>query len=147
MLDPRPCPPFTTSSSWHASPSTARSPGCTAAPSTATAPSSASTATTAAGDDLKYVDWKLFARTDRLYTKQFRETTNVRMQVVLDASASMAFRGEAPAAKIDYGRWIAGAIAHLLSTQGDAAGLTVFDEHDPHVHRQPDRDRRICTEF
>lgn len=81
------------------------------------------------GDDLKYVDWKLFARTDRLYSRQFRESTNVRMQVLLDASASMAFRGEAPAAKIDYGRWIAGALARLLSTQGDAAGLTVFDEH------------------
>ena len=45
-----------------------------------------------AGDDLKYVDWKLFARTDRIYTKQFRETTNVRMQIVLDASASMGYR-------------------------------------------------------
>src|SRR5918996_4530104 len=59
-----------------------------------------------AGDDLKYVDWKLLARTDRIYTKQFRETTNVRMQVVLDASASMAFRGGG-VAKIAYARVIA----------------------------------------
>jgi uncharacterized protein (DUF58 family) len=80
-----------------------------------------------AGDDLKYIDWKLFARTDRLYTKQFRETTNVRMQVVLDASASMSFRGRTGAAKIGYGRVIAGALAHLLVQQGDAAGLTVYD--------------------
>ena len=43
------------------------------------------------GDDFKYVDWKLFARTDRVYTKQFRETTNARLQIVLDASASMRF--------------------------------------------------------
>src|SRR5256885_15853056 len=43
------------------------------------------------GDDLKYVDWKLVARTDRVYTKQFRETTNMAATIVLDASASMAF--------------------------------------------------------
>ena len=55
-----------------------------------------------AGDDLKYVDWKLFARTDRVYTKQFRETTNVRVQLVLDASGSMAHRGAAGASKFDY---------------------------------------------
>ena len=47
------------------------------------------------GDDLKYVDWKLLARTDRVYTKQFLETTNVRAQIVLDASASMGFTGGA----------------------------------------------------
>src|ERR687891_2928722 len=58
------------------------------------------------GDDLKYVDWKLFARTDRVYTKQFRETTNVRVQVVMDASASMGFRGGG-VAKIAYARVIA----------------------------------------
>src|SRR5687768_18460401 len=46
------------------------------------------------GDDLKYVDWKLLARTDRIYTKQFRETTNLRVQIVLDASASMGFAGD-----------------------------------------------------
>ena len=45
------------------------------------------------GDDLKYIDWKLFARTDRLYTKQFRETTNLVCQVALDASASMDYGG------------------------------------------------------
>ena len=43
------------------------------------------------GDDLKYVDWKLFARTDRFYTKQYRETTNMLAQIALDGSASMAF--------------------------------------------------------
>ena len=44
-----------------------------------------------AGDDLKYLDWKLLARTDRLYSRQFRETTNMAVMIVLDASASMAF--------------------------------------------------------
>jgi uncharacterized protein (DUF58 family) len=80
------------------------------------------------GDDLKYIDWKLLARTDRLYTKQFRETTNLRMQIVLDASASMAFSGGGAIAKWGYGRVIAGALAHLVVSQGDAAGLTLFDD-------------------
>jgi uncharacterized protein (DUF58 family) len=92
-----------------------------------------------AGDDLKYVDWKLFARTDRIYTKQFRETTNVRLQLVLDASGSMGFRGEG-AAKIEYARVIAGALAHLVTAQGDAAGLTVYDgEVRAYVGSRPGR--------
>jgi uncharacterized protein (DUF58 family) len=80
------------------------------------------------GDDLKYVDWKLLARTDRVYTKQFRETTNVRAQIVLDASASMGFAGDAGVSKLQYGRMLAAAFAHLLAGQGDAVGLTVYDE-------------------
>jgi uncharacterized protein (DUF58 family) len=80
------------------------------------------------GDDLKYVDWKLFARTDRLYTKQFRETTNLLAQIVLDASASMAYAGAAGVSKFHYGRLIAAALAHLVSRQGDAAGLTTYGE-------------------
>ncbi|CAN5692535.1 DUF58 domain-containing protein [soil metagenome] len=78
------------------------------------------------GDDLKYVDWKLFARTDRVYTKQFRETTNLRMQIVLDASASMGFG--AGVSKLEYARLVAAGFAHLLVTQGDAVGLMVHDE-------------------
>jgi uncharacterized protein (DUF58 family) len=78
------------------------------------------------GDDLKYVDWKLLARTDRIYTKQFRETTNVSAQIVLDASASMGFSGEAGVTKLACGRVLAGALAHLLSGQGDAVGLTAY---------------------
>jgi uncharacterized protein (DUF58 family) len=81
-----------------------------------------------AGDDLKYVDWKLLARTDRIYTKQFRETTNVRMQVVLDASASMGYRSGAGVSKLEYGRMLGAALAHLMAGQGDATGLTVYDE-------------------
>ena len=80
------------------------------------------------GDDFKYIDWKLFARTDRVYTKQFRETTNVRLQIVLDASASMGFAGEGAVSKIGYARILAGALAHLVASQGDAAGVTVFDD-------------------
>src|SRR5437764_13181243 len=75
------------------------------------------------GDDLKYIDWKLFARTDRLYTKQFRETTNLVCQIALDASASMDYAGGGGITKFEYARLLAAALAHLLSRQGDAVGL------------------------
>jgi uncharacterized protein (DUF58 family) len=74
------------------------------------------------GDDLKYVDWKLVARTDRVYTKQFRETTNMASAIVIDASASMAFP-EGPTSKFRYAVVAAAALAHLISGQGDAVGL------------------------
>ena len=89
------------------------------------------------GDDLKYVDWKLVARTGRLYTKQFRETTDMAATLVLDTSASMAFPlagrnaagAEAMAAvsKFRYAVIAAAALAHLISTQGDAVGLHAAD--------------------
>ena len=82
-----------------------------------------------AGDDLKYVDWKLFARTDRLYTKQYRETTNLVAQVVVDASQSMAFQGQTGVAKLDYARLAAAALAYLIAGQGDAIGLAIYDEN------------------
>jgi uncharacterized protein (DUF58 family) len=78
------------------------------------------------GDDLKYIDWKLFARTDRLYTKQFRETTNLVCQIALDASASMDYAGAAGVTKFTYARLLAGALAHLVSRQGDAIGLVTY---------------------
>jgi len=90
------------------------------------------------GDDLKYVDWKLFARTDRLYTKQFRETTNLVCQIALDASASMDYApvrrslgeggGGAGLTKFQYARLLAAALAHLVSRQGDAVGLVTYAE-------------------
>jgi len=70
------------------------------------------------GDDLKYVDWKLAARTDRVYTKQFRETTNMAAGLVIDTSASMAFES-----KLRYGAIVAAALAYVISRQGDAIGL------------------------
>jgi uncharacterized protein (DUF58 family) len=82
------------------------------------------------GDDLKYIDWKLFARTDRLYTKQYRETTNVAAQILVDASASMAFAGSFAGGveKLRYARVVAAALAYLAAGQGDAVGLTVYDD-------------------
>jgi uncharacterized protein (DUF58 family) len=75
-----------------------------------------------AGDDLKYLDWKILARTDRLYSKQFRETTSMSAMIVLDASASMAFP-EDHLSKFRYGSIVGAALAYLIATQGDAVGL------------------------
>jgi uncharacterized protein (DUF58 family) len=80
------------------------------------------------GDDLKYVDWKLLARTDRIYTKQYRETTNLAAQIAIDASASMNYGGAAGVTKLSYARLLAAALAHLIVNQGDAAGLVVFSD-------------------
>jgi uncharacterized protein (DUF58 family) len=81
------------------------------------------------GDDLKYVDWKLVARTDRLYTKQFRETTNMASAIVLDTSASMDF--PSTLSKFRYAVIAAAALAHLISGQGDAIGLLAGDRFQP----------------
>jgi uncharacterized protein (DUF58 family) len=78
------------------------------------------------GDDLKYVDWKLFARTDRLYTKQFRETTNLVAQIAVDTSASMDYAGTGAVTKFQYARLFAAALAHLVARQGDAVGLVAY---------------------
>jgi uncharacterized protein (DUF58 family) len=80
------------------------------------------------GDDLKYVDWKLLARTDRVYTKQYQETTNLAAQVIVDGSRSMAFGGQQGVTKLQYARLIAAALSHLIAGQGDAVGLVVYDE-------------------
>src|SRR5687767_6960702 len=80
-----------------------------------------------AGDDLKYLDWKLLARTDRLYSKQFRETTSMSAMLVLDTSASMAFP-ETGISKFRYASIIAASLAYLISAQGDAVGLMTMTD-------------------
>jgi len=75
-----------------------------------------------AGDDLKYLDWKILARTDRLYSRQFRETTSMSVMLVIDASASMAFP-ESDASKYRYAAVVAASLAWLIAAQGDAVGL------------------------
>ena len=78
------------------------------------------------GDDLKYVDWKLFARTDRVYTKQFRETTNLVCQIAFDVSASMDYAPTHGVTKLVYARLLASALAYLISRQGDSVGLVTY---------------------
>ena len=79
------------------------------------------------GDDLKYLDWKLLARTDRLYTRQFRETTSMSVMLVLDGSASMAFP-EVGTSKWRYAAVLAASLAHLVVSQGDAVGLLAMTD-------------------
>ncbi len=79
------------------------------------------------GDDLKHLDWKLFGRSDRLFTRQYRETTNVAVMIVLDTSASMMFP-EAGLSKFRYGSIMAAALAHLVSEQGNAVGLMTMSD-------------------
>jgi uncharacterized protein (DUF58 family) len=85
------------------------------------------------GDDLKYVDWKAFGRTDRLYSRQFRETTNMSALFVLDISRSMDFPppGIAPQSKFVLARAVAAVLAALVIDQGDAAGLLAVNDERP----------------
>src|SRR6187401_2098001 len=77
-----------------------------------------------AGDDTRRLDWKAFARSDRLYIKEFESDTNLRAYFVVDASGSMNFAGNGEA-KIQVARRIAASLAYLLVNQGDAAGLSI----------------------
>lgn len=81
------------------------------------------------GDELRYLDWKMLARSDRLYVKQFEEETNLRSMVVLDVSASMAWAGgERRLTKLEYAKRLAGVVGLVLLRQRDATGLIGFDE-------------------
>lgn len=79
------------------------------------------------GDDLRYVDWNVYARTDRLYLKRYRGETNTRLTVLLDRSASMSFRGSG-LRKMDYARFLAASLSYLAHQQRDAVGLIAFDD-------------------
>jgi len=80
------------------------------------------------GDDLSTLDWKFYARTDRHYVKKFEEETNLECHLLLDVSASMAYRGSAPMSKLEYGSVLAASLAFLMNRQRDATGLIAFDE-------------------
>ena len=79
------------------------------------------------GDDIRRLDWKIFGRADRFYIREFDEETNLRATIVLDASGSMAYRGQKGVLKFDYARKLAAAMAYLLMSQQDAVGLITFD--------------------
>src|SRR5262245_9496570 len=82
------------------------------------------------GDPLKNLDWKVWARTDRLLVKQYTEETNLRCHLLLDLSGSMGFRSTRSAmSKIDYARSLAAALAYLMLHQQDAVGAMLFAEH------------------
>jgi len=78
------------------------------------------------GDDVKHLDWKVFAKTDKYYLKLFEEETNLACHVVLDASGSMAY-GSLPLTKFQYAARMAACLAYLMMRQRDATGLVTFD--------------------
>jgi uncharacterized protein (DUF58 family) len=80
------------------------------------------------GDDLSTIDWKVYARSDRHYVKKYEEETNLECHLLLDVSASMAYRGAAPMSKLEYGSVLAASLAFLMHRQRDATGLIAFDE-------------------
>lgn len=78
------------------------------------------------GDPLKYVDWKVFAKTDRYYLKEFEEETNLKSYLLLDVSKSMDY-GTVSITKLQYASYLAAALAFLMIQQRDAVGLIFYD--------------------
>lgn len=79
------------------------------------------------GDDLKFIDWALYARTDHYYIKRFEDETNLRCTILLDNSASMAF-GTGKLTKWDYSCFLGSCLAYLVLRQQDAVGLSLFGD-------------------
>jgi len=101
------------------------------------------------GDEIRYIDWKVYAKSDRYYVKKFEEETNLKSYLLLDTSGSMAFKGEAGRekrgrkkeqetlsskpdtlrlSKLEYGSYLAASLAYLMLKQRDSVGLLVFDD-------------------
>jgi len=93
----------------------------------------------APGDDLRHVDWKVWARQDRLYIKQFEEDTNLRCNLLVDVSNSMRY-GDGDLTKYEYACTVAVSMAYLVLKQQDAVGCMSFDEKPR--HRIPTRSKR-----
>jgi len=80
------------------------------------------------GDDVRHVDWKIYAKRDRFFIKQYEEETNLAATLLLDVSSSMGYRSDAGGlSKLDYAKFMAAALAFLLIEQQDAVGLVAFD--------------------
>lgn len=88
------------------------------------------------GDDIRHVDWRVYARTDRFYMKEFEADTNLRCYLVLDTSASMGFSAK-HGSKLEYARKMLATLAYLMVHQGDSVGLLCFS--DKTVHDIPPR--------
>ena len=79
------------------------------------------------GDDPRYLDWRLYARSDRFYVKRFEDETNLRCYLLVDMSRSMGF-GSLSYTKAEYAKTVAATLAYFLALQRDAVGLVTFDE-------------------
>ncbi len=92
------------------------------------------------GDELRFLDWKIFGRSDKLYVKQFLQETNVPVYIFLDCSKSMTFQGDGAVSKLEFGSYLTAALSYLMLSQGDSVSLTVFNEKL--VRRVPGRAHR-----
>jgi uncharacterized protein (DUF58 family) len=81
-----------------------------------------------AGDDPKYLDWKMYGRSRKLYTKQFLQETNLTAYIMLDSSRSMSFASAGSITKLEYGSYLAAALSYLMLMQNDCVALGVFAE-------------------
>lgn len=81
----------------------------------------------AQGDDTRHIDWKAYARFDRYFIKEYRETTNLRAYLVMDSSSSMNYASDG-VSKFDYGSTLAASLAYLMLKQQDAVGLITFSD-------------------
>ncbi len=97
------------------------------------------------GESTRYIDWKLYAKTEKLFVKKYEEETNLRCQIVIDTSSSMFFpennTKESPLNKIQFSVYSAAALIHLLQKQRDAFGLSLFDE-ELSLHTQNKTNKR-----
>ena len=89
------------------------------------------------GDDPRHLDYKMLARTERLYIKQYEEETNMRVQILLDTSGSMGYGYERRITKLQYGSYLTAVLSYLMTRQQDSVGLTTFDTRDPPRHARP----------
>jgi uncharacterized protein (DUF58 family) len=95
------------------------------------------------GDDLRHVDWNVFARTDRCYLKRYRGETNTQLMLLIDTSASMSY-GSGRVHKMDYARYLAASLCYLANEQRDAAGLIVFDDDVKNYVRPSSRQGQLA---
>ena len=87
-----------------------------------------------AGDDLRYLDWRLLARTDRYFIKKYRADTNTQCHLLIDTSASMNYAHASSITKLQYAQFLAASLAYLLNRQQDAVGMVAFaDKVHTHV--------------
>ncbi len=97
------------------------------------------------GDDPRFIDWKVMARSDRAYIKKFEDETNLRAHLLVDRSRSMTY-GSGDYTKADYASTLTATLAYFLMGQNDAVGLTTFDQHiDQHIpaRNRPGQLRRL----
>lgn len=100
------------------------------------------------GDDLRYVDWKVYGKTDRYFLKQYEEETNFTCHLLVDTSESMQYRSEGSVfSKLDYARHLAAALAYLVVRQQDAVGLATFDREVSHFVRASSQPSHLSQIF